>query len=141
MVLEQLNYENSQNLKSSCNSTSNFKLIKNRHISSPNAFETRSSVNHSGNKEKGCPINTSSLNSTNATPLLIYHQNIRGLQNKIDELLMLWSANFPHIICFTEHHLGKDEINCFDINSYYLGANYCWVNHKHGGACIFVHET
>ena len=89
MVLEQLNYENTQNLKSSCNSTSNFKLIKNRYIRSPNAFETRSLINHSGNKEKGCPINTSSLNSTNATPLLIYHQNIRGLRNKINELLML----------------------------------------------------
>jgi len=32
MVLEQLNCENSQNLKSSCNRTSHFKLIKNGYI-------------------------------------------------------------------------------------------------------------
>jgi hypothetical protein len=29
---------------------------------------------------------------------LIFHQNIRGLDNKVDELLNVWTAEFPHII-------------------------------------------
>ena len=76
----------------------------------------------------------------NSTPLLIYHQNIRGLRNKIDELFMLWSLNFPHLLCLTEHHLCNDEINSI-CTPYNLGAKYCRVNHKYGGVSIFVHET
>ena len=53
---------------------------------------------------------------------------------------MLWSSNFPHILCFTEHHLSNDEINCIYINSYNLGAKYCRTNRKYG-VSIFVHET
>jgi len=72
--------------------------------------------------------NTRTLNSKNSTPLLIYHQNIRGQQNKIDELSMLWSTNLPHVLCFTEHHFCDHEINSIYINSYNLGAKYCRVN-------------
>jgi hypothetical protein len=66
---------------------------------------------------------------------------IRGLWNKIDELFMLRSSNFPHVLYFTEHHLCNDEINCIYINSYNLGAKYCRVNCKYGGVRTFVHET
>jgi hypothetical protein len=40
------------------------------------------------------------------TSLTIFHQNIRGLKQKIDELLcMLTSINLnPHIICLSEHY-------------------------------------
>ena len=43
--------------------------------------------------------------------LVIFHQNIRGLNsNKLDELLVFLSANPPHILCFTELYLGNNEI-------------------------------
>ena len=95
MVLKDFNYDNTLNLKSSCNSPSKHKLVKNSFINTPNASCIRTWNSHSGNKERGCPNNTGSLNSNKTTPLLIYQQNIRGLRNKIDELFMLWSSNFP----------------------------------------------
>jgi hypothetical protein len=33
--------------------------------------------------------------------LIIYHQNIRGLSNKSNEILNLWSIPLPQILCFT----------------------------------------
>jgi len=74
--------------------------------------------NNFGNRKRDCSNNTRSLNSNKSTPFLIYHQNIRGLQNKTDELSMLWSTNFPHVLCFTEHHLRNDELNCIHIYIY-----------------------
>ena len=71
--------------------------------------------NSFGNRTRDCSNNTRSLNSNNSTPFLIYHQNIRWLQNKTDELSMLRSTNFPHVLCFTEHHLHNDELNCIYI--------------------------
>jgi len=39
--------------------------------------------------------------------LKIFHQNIRGLRNKIDELIMHLSECIPQVLCFTEHHLKE----------------------------------
>ena len=141
MVLKQLNYENTLNLKSSCNNTSKLKLVKNNFNNTPNAPCIRALNNHSGNKESECPNSTNFFNGNITTPLLIYHQDVTGIRNKIDELFMLWSLNFPHLLCLTEHHLCNDEINSIYINPYNLGAKYCRVNHKYGGVIIFVHET
>ena len=109
MVLENNSYDNTQNLKSSDNSTNNQKRINSSHINSNNA------------------ASTSTSNGT-TTPLLMYHQNIRGLRYKIDELFMLWSTDLPQVLCFTEHQLSNDELNCSHITSYNLGAKYCRVN-------------
>jgi hypothetical protein len=38
--------------------------------------------------------------------LLICHQNMRDINNKIDELLSQWESNLPHVFCFTEHYLN-----------------------------------
>ena len=98
----------------------------------------------SGNNgmRKQNPTNSNRFTNNNlSTPLLIYHQNIRGLQNKVDELFILCSENLPHILCFTEHHLHKNEINSLHITPYNLGASYCRMNLNYGGVSIFVHET
>jgi len=79
------------------------------------------------------------LNNGVTTPLLIYHQNIRGLHNKIDELFLSFYDNLPHILCFTEHHLFNDDINSLYINPYNLGTSYCRSNHNYGGVSVFVH--
>jgi hypothetical protein len=129
MVLNHYSYENSQSLKSS-NSTSELKLVNNSYINTHNVTSNTTSNNSFGNSEWDCSITTRSSNSNKTTPLLICHQNIKGLRNKIDEISMLWSSNFPHVLCFTEHHLGNNEINCIYINSYNLGAKYCRTNRK-----------
>jgi exonuclease III len=81
------------------------------------------------------------LNNGVTNPLLIYHQNIRGLRNKIEELFLSFFDNLPHILCFTEHHVFDDEINSLYINPYNLGASYCRANNNYGGVSVFVHEN
>jgi hypothetical protein len=41
------------------------------------------------------PRKTSTFNRNNNVTLMILHQNIRGLHNKIEELLNCWSTEFP----------------------------------------------
>lgn len=43
----------------------------------------------------------------NATELRIFHQNIRGLRNKTDELSSSLHPYWPHVVCLTEHHLDS----------------------------------
>jgi hypothetical protein len=38
-------------------------------------------------------------------PLIVFHQNIGGLREKVDELISSISHNLPHILCLSEHHL------------------------------------
>ena len=71
----------------------------------------------------------------------IYHQNIRGLHGKTNELVLSLTANTPHLICLIEHHLKNYEINATHISNYRLGANYCRKSLKSGGVCIYVHDA
>jgi len=57
------------------------------------------------------PRNANPPKRNNNADLIIFHQNIRGLYNKIDEPLYFWTIEFPPILCFTEHHLRDHEIN------------------------------
>jgi exonuclease III len=70
----------------------------------------------------------------------IYHQNIQGIKWKTDEILDFLSPALPHVLCFTEHHLNRYEIEHLCINNYTPGANYCRHTLKKGGVCIFVHN-
>jgi len=69
--------------------------------------------------------NANPHNKNNNADLIIFHENIGGLYNKVDELLNLWSIEFPHILCLTEHHLRDHEINSTSVKCYTLGAKYC----------------
>jgi len=64
-------------------------------------------------------------NKYNTDNLRIFHQNIRGLYSKVDELTTHWLNQSPHILCITEHHLRDYEIGNICINHYHLGAFYC----------------
>jgi hypothetical protein len=77
---------------------------------------------------KDHPRNTNTRNMKNNTDLVIFHQNVRGLYNKIDELLDLGTQDFSHILCLTEHHLYDHEINSTHVNGYTLGPKYCRKN-------------
>jgi hypothetical protein len=50
---------------------------------------------------KDHPPNANTHNMNNNTDLVIFHQNIRGFYNKLDELLDPWTKEFPHILCLT----------------------------------------
>ena len=79
--------------------------------------------------------------SSKTINLKIFHQNIRGLINKTDELTLHLSDCVPQVLCFTEHHLKEFKINNTCINNYNLGAFYCRKTRKFGGVGIFVHDT
>jgi len=55
------------------------------------------------------PRQASPHNEDNNTDLTIFHQNIRGLYNKTDELVNSWTTVSPHILCLTEHHLHNHQ--------------------------------
>jgi len=54
--------------------------------------------------------------------LIIYHQNIRSLNKKKDELKIMLQENLgrPHLICLSEHHMGKEEMKDFSFPGYKL---------------------
>jgi hypothetical protein len=69
---------------------------------------------------------------------VIYHQNIRGINNKIEEVFSQWESKLPHVLYFTQHPLTKLEITCIVIKLYNLEAYFC---RKNGGVCTFVHHN
>jgi exonuclease III len=71
----------------------------------------------------------------------IFHQNIRDLRFKCNELLCHLQNELTHILCFTEHHLDKDKLAILNIDNYQIGAHYSRNNYDEGGACIFVHNS
>jgi hypothetical protein len=82
-----------------------------------------------------------SINSGKLSDLQIFSQNIRGSRNKIDELIINWENDAPHILCLSEHHLSTEIIQIIIIDNYNLGAYYCRKYAKCGGVCIFIHKS
>jgi len=68
----------------------------------------------------------------------IYHQNIRSVTNKVDELSIHMQTNciHPHFICLTEHHLKETEINNLAFMGYILATDFCRKKSLAGGVCI-----
>jgi hypothetical protein len=60
-------------------------------------------------KESG-PKLTKKLNTNCRIPLTIYHQNIRGLRCKTNELIGHFHPVLPKILHFTEHHMHWEEL-------------------------------
>jgi len=72
---------------------------------------------------------------------LKFAQNIRGLGKKIDELVINWVKDPPHMLCLSEHHLSTEVIQGISVDNYNLGAYYCRKLIKCGGVCIFLHKS
>jgi exonuclease III len=75
---------------------------------------------------------------TTINSIMIFHQNICGLRKKKHELKSYMYPNFPHILCFSEHHLKNSELDQINTDGYNLGAAYCRQIVKRVGVCIFV---
>ena len=63
----------------------------------------------------------------------IYHQNIKGLKGKTNEIMLCLISCAPNIICLTEHHLLHNEIDTAWLPNYKLAANYTRNSLKCGG--------
>jgi hypothetical protein len=74
------------------------------------------------------------------TTLKVFHQNIRGLRNKLDELYCHLSHDLLHIICMSEHHLKDFELQLTYFSDYTLAAKYCRKFFIKGGVSVFVHS-
>ena len=100
---------NNSNILPSNNCNSNTPLDKfNQHVyKEPNKkLSTHLSyTDHTYSMSKKQPSN-----KYNTDNLRIFHQNIRGLYSKVDELTTHWLNQFPHILCNNEHHLRDYEI-------------------------------
>ena len=72
------------------------------------------------------------------SPLNVYHQNIRGLRGKANELISQLYPTFPHILCISEHHMNHLELQQTFFDNYKLGANCCRNSFEKGSVCIFV---
>jgi exonuclease III len=75
------------------------------------------------------------------TSLKIFNQNIRGLGNKTNELYCHLQHELPHILCLSEHHLSKPELQLIHLADYSSGASYCRKTFLKGGVSIFVQRN
>ena len=75
------------------------------------------------------------------TSLKIFHQNIRGLGNKTNELYCHLQHELPHILCLSEHHLSESELQLIHLADYSLGASYSRKTVLKGGVSIFVYRN
>ena len=85
--------------------------------------------------------NTTTRKSTSS--LTIYHQNIRSLISKKEELNIIMkdkSVN-PHLSCLSEHRLKTQEITKFTLNSYKIAASFCRQGVPKGGVCIMTRHN
>jgi hypothetical protein len=72
----------------------------------------------------------------------LFHQNIRGFAiSKIDDLNAYLNTSPTHVLCISEHHLDKNDIEVLRLPNYNLNAKFCRSTFKKGGVCIFTHET
>jgi len=71
----------------------------------------------------------------------VYHQNVRSLRNKTQELLSHLHPDLPHVICLSEHHLIMQELCYADLECYTIGAQFCRSIYQRGGVIIYVHSS
>lgn len=90
---------------------------------------------------KGSGPKITKKQSTNCKiPLKIYHQNIRGLRYKTNELIGHIHPVLPQLLCFSEHHMCREELQQVFINEYRLAAKFCRTLYAKGGVCMYVHK-
>jgi hypothetical protein len=78
--------------------------------------------------------------STPKNSLVLVHQNIRGIINKIEELQEYFSNDkiYPHILCFSEHYMSRDDVCFVGIENYVLGSSFSRSTFQKGGVCICI---
>jgi hypothetical protein len=109
-------------------------------------------ISYINNKQPEAPVSNDTINVEHTSvkdssqvprnkSLKIFHQNIRGLGNKFNEIYCHLHQDLPHILCLSEHHLSESELQLNHLTNYSLGANYCRKTFLKGGASIFVYRN
>ena len=65
---------------------------------------------------------------------MIFYQNIRGINNKTDEIVNTIATDPPHVLCCTEHHSKTYQLDNILFQNYKLGAKFCREMYRNGGA-------
>jgi len=75
--------------------------------------------------------------------LYIFHQNIRGLRSKSDELILSFEIDniHPHKLCLSEHHMVEQELLHLTLSGYKLGCSFSRKHLQRGDVCIFFSKT
>ena len=81
-------------------------------------------------------LNNLTYDGHRTNKFMLFHKNIRGLSNKIDEFQITLSSITPQAICLTEHHLIIEQIETVKLDQYTLGASICKQTYKHGGKIL-----
>jgi hypothetical protein len=90
------------------------------------------------NKAHNLKNDTNTKKLTNRKNLFkIFHQNIRGLNSKVDKLSYSLSPDYLHIMCLTEHHLKDYEIHNTPIDHFKLGSKFCRHEFKNVGVYLY----
>jgi regulator of RNase E activity RraB len=55
----------------------------------------------------------------------VFHQIIRGINDKTNESINFLRPELPEILCIIEHHLKEHEFGRIAIDHYNLGAKFC----------------
>jgi hypothetical protein len=81
--------------------------------------------------------------SKDMNTIILYHQNIRSITNKIDELSIIMQKNCigPHFVCLTEHHLNETEITKLSLEGFKLASEFCRKKSLEEGLCILINKN
>jgi len=96
--------------------------------------------NYLNKNDNYSPINLP-YDYSNRNKLMVLHQNIWGIINKIDEFLNFLPSNASQVICLTEHHMKTEEIANVNLEQYTLGTAFCRQTYKQGGVCIYISKN
>jgi hypothetical protein len=79
------------------------------------------------------------LKNTTCNSVNVFHQNIRGLQYKTEELTCMLSSHdiSPQVICITEHYLTEQKLLIIKPDNYYLNSKFSHQLNSGGGVCIY----
>lgn len=73
--------------------------------------------------------------------LVLYHQNIQCIRNKIEQLEIELISNDVDIACVTETWLRSCELEVFNIDGYTCKSAFCRSSYKNGGVSIFCKSS
>jgi hypothetical protein len=69
--------------------------------------------------------------------LTIYHQNIRSLNKKKDEINIMY-RKIVSSHCLSQHHKRKEDMSDFSFPGYKLANSFCRETTPKGGVCILA---
>jgi hypothetical protein len=81
-------------------------------------------------------------NTETSNLITIFHQNVRDLRNKTEELICSFEIDAinPHILSLNENHMVKQDLLHLSINGYQLGSSFCRKGFQMG-RCVFMLRT